>query len=272
LNIVLLVIKPLLSRKTRIIVRESNTLSIKNSSLVYPVKFIHNFLYKLFYKKSNLIIAQCQEMKNDLIKYLKIKEDKIKVIYNPLEINKIIFQTNGDNPYLVNKINFLGVGRLTKQKGFDILIRAFSIVVKEIPNSHLTILGEGELLNELENLAYDLGLNNKISFEGFKINPYIYYYYSDTYVLSSRWEGFPNSLLEALACKAKVVSTKCKSGPNEIIGNNEFGILSELNDIELLAENMIKSIYNENLSGDRALKFDIGIIIKEYEECLKSII
>lgn len=109
-------------------------------------------------------------------------------------------------------------------------------------------------------------MENKINFLGFNENPYPYYYYSDTYVLSSRWEGFPNTLLEALACEAKVVATTCKSGPKEIIENDKYGILVEVNNAKSLANGIMKSLEGNNKSNDRASVFSIEKIVKKYEE------
>jgi glycosyltransferase involved in cell wall biosynthesis len=165
-------------------------------------------------------------------------------------------------------INIIAVGRLTYVKGFDILLKAFKIVNNKIPNTYLTILGDGELKLELENQAKTLNINNNISFVGFENNPYPYFFYSDTYVLSSRWEGFPNTLLEALACNAKVVATDCKSGPREILKDNKYGILVPTEDYVSLAEGILISINGVNKSNDRANAFDVKNIIQEYEELL----
>src|SRR5690606_18248854 len=136
------------------------------------------------------------------------------------------------------------------------------------PNVHLTILGDGELREDLQKTAKDLGVVNSITFEGFKDNPYPYYYYADMYILSSRWEGFPNTLLEALACGTKVVAINCKSGPREILGDNEYGELVEEGNSDALAVGIIKSISEQNKSGERANFFNIDNVIKEYEKIL----
>ncbi|WP_181793862.1 glycosyltransferase [Garciella nitratireducens] len=266
LNLALLIIRPLLKGNPKIIIREANTPSKSLSKLSSIRKIIFRYLYKKLYPKTDLIIAQCKDMKNDIIETFNIDRNKIQYIYNPLDIENIRKNMKDKNPYDQNKINLLAVGRLTYQKGYDVLINAFNIVANNIPNVTLTILGDGELKEELQNQADKLGILDKISFTGFKDNPYPYYYYGDTYILSSRWEGFPNSLLEALACGCKVVSTDCKSGPREILEDNEYGILVPTDDYISLSEGIIKSINSENKSRDRAKMFDINKIIKEYEK------
>jgi glycosyltransferase involved in cell wall biosynthesis len=266
LNLAILAVRPLLSGNPKIIVREANT----PSKDITKKKKLFALLYKLLYPKADLIIAQCSEMKEDLKEYSNIDESKIRYIYNPLDVENIKNRAKGKNPYDPSKINILSVGRLSPQKGFDILINAFGLVLKEFPNAYLTILGEGNLKEELRKQAKELKIGDNISFVGFKDNPYPYYYSADMYVLSSRWEGFPNTLLEALACKTKVIATKCKSGPKEILGENEFGYLVEVEDYESLAEGIINYIPENNKTGNRASFYDVNSILKEYEEILLS--
>ena len=269
LNLALLIIRPILKGNPKIIIREANTPS-KNLSKSFSIKnIVFRYLYKKLYPKADIILAQCKDMKNDIIgTFNNVDKNKVQYIYNPLDIENIRKNMKCKNPYDENEINLLAVGRLTYQKGFDVLINAFKIVVDKLPNARLTILGDGELREELQKQAYDLGIIEKISFAGFKNNPYPYYYYADTYILSSRWEGFPNSLLEALACGCKVVSTDCKSGPKEILENNEYGILVPTDDYISLGEGIMKSINGENKSKDRAKRFDVNNIIKQYEKIL----
>lgn len=270
LNLVLIAIRPLLKINPKIIVREANTPSKNMSELTKKKRIIFTYLYKYLYPKADYIIAQCKEMKKDIIHSFSIDERKIRYIYNPLDIQKIIDNREDKNPYRSNEKNLISVGRLTYQKGFDILIDAFKIINEKFPSTHLTILGDGDLKEELKNKAKKLNISGKISFISFKENPYPYYYYADTYILSSRWEGFPNTLLEALACGTKVVATDCKSGPREILGNSEYGILVKEGDHLSLAEGISKSISEEKKKINRADYFKIDNIIKEYEEIFLS--
>lgn len=266
LNLVLLAIRPFLRFNHKIIIREANTPSQSLKTLNGMKGAIFKHLYAKLYPKADVIVAQCKAMKNDIVNMFSISEHKIIYIYNPLDLEYIRKNMVDKNPYDKDEINILAVGRLTYQKGFDILIDAFKIVENNIPNIHLTILGDGELRQELEQKRNKLGLERKISFKGFKKNPYPYYYYADVYVLSSRWEGFPNALLEALACGCKVVAVDCKSGPREILGDNEFGLLVPPEDPDALAKGIIEAINSENKSKDRAKDFDVKNVIKEYEK------
>lgn len=270
LNLALLSVKFLLKGSPKIIVREANTPSKSMSKLDKNKKNLFSYMYRLLYPKAYLIISQCKDMKEDIINCFGIRDKKIKYIYNPLDIEKIRDNMKDKNPYNPSKINLISVGRLSYQKGFDVLIDAFKIVNEKFPRTHLTILGEGELKEELQEQVEKLGISKEISIVEFKENPYPYYYYADTYILSSRWEGFPNTLLEALACGTKVVATNCKSGPREIIEDDKFGILVQDEDSEDLAKGIIDSINGENKTGCRAEFFRVDKIVREYEEILLS--
>lgn len=270
LNLALLAIRYLLKGNPRIIVREANTPSKSMGKLSDTKKNIFVRLYKYFYPKADIIIAQCKDMKDDIIEFLKVDEKKIHYIYNPIDIAKINELREGANPYDKRKKNIVAVGRLSYQKGFDVLISAFKLVNEKLPDTQLTILGDGELKKELQQQTENLGISDKVSFINFKENPYPYYYYSDMYVLSSRWEGFPNTLLEALACETKVVATNCKSGPREILGDNEYGVLVNEEDHFSLAEGIIKYLSEENRTKDRAYYFGVENTVKEYEKILLS--
>jgi glycosyltransferase involved in cell wall biosynthesis len=268
LNLAIISIKIFFRGRPKIVIREANTPSMVLLQVPKFRRFFYRLFYKVLYSNADFIIAQCKEMMTDIITYYGLKKSNIEFIYNPLNLEYINMNKNGDSPYSRENLNFLAVGRLSHQKGFDILIKSFAYVLREYPNAYLTVLGSGILKDQLISLAKEEGVFERISFEGFVTNPYTYYYYADCYVLSSRWEGFPNTLLEALACGCKVVSTNCKSGPFEIIGNNEYGELVEVENVQSLADGMIKSIQGENKTKDRALLFDVNKILNEYSNVL----
>src|SRR5690554_690834 len=178
LNLLLLGVRKSIKANTKIIVRHAiaPSASMRKYPLIKRRLWIR--LYRYLYSKSDIVLAQCSEMKKDLSTVFSLDEEKIRYIYNPLDIEGIRKAMISNNPYNKNKINILAVGRLTYQKGFDILLDAFSIVNSRIPGCHLTILGDGMLKEELEEQACRLNIQDKISLVGFKDNPYPYYYYS----------------------------------------------------------------------------------------------
>ena len=261
LNLMLLAVRPLLMGNPKIIVRQAITPS--KSATQDKKLFCH--LYSNLYPRADLVIAQCADMKEDIIDTYGVREDKVLYIYNPLDIGYIQKNMKLFFPYKPETINYLAVGRLTYQKGFDTLIDSFSSVIKRVPNSYLTILGEGELEKQLKSQVIELGLHEKVKFIGFVENPYPYYYYSDAYILSSRFEGFPNTLLEALACETRIVATDCRSGPREIIGDNCYGILIEEGNVCQLADAMVDVLKSNPDSLNRARSFELSTIVREYE-------
>ncbi|ELZ36066.1 glycosyl transferase family protein [Halorubrum saccharovorum DSM 1137] len=128
----------------------------------------------------------------------------------------------------------LGVGSLTPQKDFPTLVRAFNRLRSQ-QDARLVILGEGDRREELESLIQRYGIGDSVDLPGFVDNPFKYMKQADVFVLSSRWEGFGNVIVEAMACGTPIVSTNCPSGPAEILQNGKYGQLVRTGDPEALA-------------------------------------
>lgn len=138
----------------------------------------------------------------------------------------------------------VGIGRLTRQKDFATLIGAFSLLQKRVP-SRLMILGDGEERTSLDELCKRLGIGAIVDMPGFVPNPYAVLSRSALFVLSSRWEGLPGVLIEALACGTKVVATDCPSGPREILCDGLYGELCPVGDAAALEAAMFRSLTGE---------------------------
>ena len=175
-----------------------------------------------------------------------LPKTKRAVIYNPLaaveDDQSTINLPKGADP---NKKWIISIGRLTYQKGFDILLSAFQRIAYKYPDWQLLILGEGELRLELENLRDKLGLTYQVFLPGLLDNPFPFLKQSKLFVLSSRFEGFGNVLIEAMACGLPVISTDCPSGPREIIRNSVNGILVPNEDMPALAATMDRLMSDE---------------------------
>jgi glycosyltransferase involved in cell wall biosynthesis len=268
LNLLMALIRPFFSKEIRFISRESNTVSLENNQERYPKLF--NFLYKNIYNNFDYIITQSKYMRDDLINNYATNKDKISVIYNPVDIQNVTKLANKKDKleFQNNRINLLAVGRLTYQKGFDMLIESMSYLDDKF---YLTILGEGDF-KEYTSLIDKYGVVDRVKLAGFCDNPYIYMKHCDLFILSSRYEGLPNVVLEANACGCACVAVDNPGGTAEIIKDRKTGVLVSKFDPKLLASAIkealtikfdkmyIKSHCEKNHSVDK--------IVKEYEELL----
>lgn len=232
-------------------------------------------LAKILYPKSNKIIAVSHGVKQDLAKTLHIKNDKIRVLYNPLLIKSITEMARKDIDHLFFKNKkdkiILGVGSLNKDKDFGTLLKAFVELNKKEKNIKLIILGEGEERERLERFIEKLNLNEKVSLPGFINNPYAYMARADVFVLSSLSEGFPNVIVEAMACGTSIVSLDCPGGVSEILQQGKYGKLTQQGNVEELAEAIdaiLENPFDPDMLKKRAKEFDIKDIASKYLEVI----
>ncbi|WP_046174500.1 glycosyltransferase [Domibacillus indicus] len=204
-------------------------------------------LVKWSFMKADHVVAVSQGVSEDAAAKLKLPEGRIQVIYNPVVDEELIARSKkpAGHPWLDKKEVpvLLGTGRLSPVKDFPNLIRAFARLREERP-AKLIILGEGEQREELEKLIQSMGLEQDIDLPGFVSNPYAYMNKADLFVLSSRAEGLPTVLIEALASGTKVVSTDCPSGPKEILKEGKYGPLVPVGDSEALFQ-AIRSVLDK---------------------------
>lgn len=204
--------------KEKVIIRVCTILSERleelGTQLVYNKK-----LLPIVYNFADGIIVMTEYAKRDLIKNWKIKRDKIRIIENPLNIEYINDSMQKEINWEYGSNVIISVNRLDFVKRQWHLIKAFSEVIKVIPDAKLLFIGNGECKNRLKIITKKYGLEDNIIFLGHKNNVYPYIKKSKVYVLTSKTEGFPNGMLEALCVGTPVVSVDCPGAPKEILAN-----------------------------------------------------
>ena len=237
-NVIAILARAMVRGRSRLVIGEQNTLSATMKGTHFKRARILPSLMRRTYPKADAVVAASVGVADDLTQMLGIPRDKIDVIYNPIDVSRIraLASKPIDEPWFDANAGdvILAVGRLTRQKDFPALIRAFALLHRQRP-ARLLILGEGEDRPELEKLVRELGLDGEVRLPGFVSNPYAYMRRASVFVLSSRWEGFGLVVAEALACGTPVVSTDCPSGPREILKDGALGRLVPPGDADLLA-------------------------------------
>lgn len=230
---------------TRVFVSIGNTLSQALAGRSGLRRKLRYGPIRRLYPRANGIIASSIGVAEDIIAISGIDPAKVHVASNPVVTPALQSQAlatpthvwfhDGGPPVVIS------VGRLTRQKDFPTLLRAFAIVRAQRA-LRLLILGEGEERAALTRLVRELGLEGCVDLPGFNDNPYAHMAHAALFVLSSAWEGFGNVLVEAMALGLPIVSTDCRSGPREILGEGEYGRLVPVGDEAAMAPAIIGTI------------------------------
>lgn len=236
--------------------------------------------------KCDKVVCICEDMKNGVIKEIPELKEKLEVIYNPFDIEKIKIKSSDYSEIKDNEKNLLEdnyiimVSRLDNvQKDFDTIIKAFKIVKQKRKDIKLYLLGDGPDKEKIENMIKNEDLQEYIKLLGVKRNPYPWIKNSKLLVHSSRYEGLPTVLIETLILNKIVISSNCPTGPREILDNGKYGSLVEVGDcnsmaqeiLELLQENSIKKEKYLSNIDESVERFDKKNIIKQIERILEGI-
>lgn len=228
----------------RIYVRVENTLSERMTETRSIKSRILILAARVLFPTADGIIAVSKGVADDSVRFLKLDPRRVHTIYNPSfpdNIDALANEPMEDLLFDPGTPIVLAVGALRRSKDHQTLLRAFRIV-KERHQARLVILGEGEERVFLESLIRDLDLAGCVHMPGFVANPFKYMKQASVFVLSSRYEGLPSSLIQAMRCGCAVVSTDCHSGPTEILDLGRFGSLVPVGDAEALAGAIIRSL------------------------------
>ena len=223
----------------RLAVRVGTTVSVNLASRGYIERWQQRTSIRQLYPMADAVLVPSVGVAEDLARYTGIDPGHIRVVRSPIVTPELRSRAREavDHPWLIgHQIPVvLGAGELGHRKDFETLIRAFALVRRRRP-CRLIILGRGRKRAALLALAAGLGIANDIDLPGFHPNPYAFMARADLFVLSSRWEGMPVVLVEALAVHTPVVSTDCLCGPREILSSSGLGALVPVGGVEPMAE------------------------------------
>lgn len=264
--------------KTKVFVSEHTIVSNYQNS--FTSRKLYSITSYIFYNMINGIIAVSNAVRDDIVNATRIKEEKIEVIYNAVASGRSKPSKEQIEHYLKDlwkedvKYKLLSVGSLKQEKDFITLINAFNLLPINIKdNCILIILGEGPERKNLESLIHQRGLDKQIFLPGFKLDPYPWYCTADLFVLSSKFEGFGNVIVEAMEVGLPIVSTNCTGGPSEILQEGVFGSLVPVNDpnkLSLSIQDMLNIKHDTNKLIKRAKDFSVSKIGDKYIKYFKA--
>jgi glycosyltransferase involved in cell wall biosynthesis len=276
LNLALAFLRPLLPNGVRYIARETSIVSVILQG--YPFSAWWHWAYRRVYSRFDTVVCQSRYMRDDLVGKFDFPSARAVVIHNPVDIDRIrVLATenvitgmnsagNNDGSSL---IHLVAAGRMAPEKGFDLLIEALALC--DDPRLRLTLLGDGPLRDELEALAVSKGVAGQVRFSGFQKNPFPFFAQADAFVLSSRFEGFPNVILEALACGTQVIAVPATGGVREILEDIHDCIIAEAVSSESLATAITQWVAKGmNRLEDKAVvsAYAVERIARRYEEII----
>lgn len=229
-------------------------------------RWLANFVYR----RADSIVAVSCGVRDEIVNQFGIAHDRVVAIYNPVVSEPDLVEMTmprhaSDEPFTI-----VAIGRLSRQKGFDTLIEAMRAVP---PPWRLEIWGDGEERRNLEELIAACGMRDLVSLRGYTSDPYGVLRRADLFVLSSRWEGLPTVLIEALACQCQIIATDCPQGPREILLDGALGGLVPPEEIDELSKAIRDAIGGRSWIApeamvDRARDFTSRVAAEKWEQAL----
>ncbi len=247
---------------TRLVIRIGTTFSRNLEGRRRLHRLGQHLSARWLYPRADAIVVPSRGAAADLVASAGIPAAQVKPLPSPVITARALELAGrpATHPWLKDKTRpvFLGAGELCERKDFASLIRAFA-VLRHQREARLIILGEGRRRGELEALVRQLGVANDVDLPGFTDNPYAFMARADVFVLSSRWEGLGNVLVEALALGMRCVATDCPSGPREVLEDGRYGALVPVADVEALAGGMAKALDEGHDAGRAATAERYGV-------------
>jgi glycosyltransferase involved in cell wall biosynthesis len=230
------------------------------------------------FKDADALVAASDGVGRGLVQHFGAAAERVHVISNPVDVERIARRSRDPLPPQVRTPFILGAGRLTRQKGFDVLLRAFAAAHVQ-PEADLVLLGEGPERPALQALARELGIASRLSMPGFVENPWSYMARAAAFVLPSRFEGFASVVIEAMACGVPVIATDCDFGPREIVRSGETGLVVAAEDVAALSAALDRVVRDHHFAARlaqrgaaRAAAYDAPRIAREYESLFDHLV
>lgn len=266
-------------KRTRLVIRQANDFSTDFERLVRTSIIKHRVAKRLTIaalRNADAIVCQSDWMRGDLATALG-SDKRLTTIFNPIDVAQVQRTADALSPHVPGHPSVVSVGRLTAQKGYDLLLDAIALLRHRYPGIHVTVFGEGSDHRQLVARRSRLGIDAHVSFVGFCEDVLAHVRRADLFVLSSRYEGFPNAALEALACGTPVVLTNCPGANAEIVRPSFNGELARDSEPRAIAEALERAIralpaYNRTkIAADTDDRFGARHIVSQYEKLFTSV-
>jgi glycosyltransferase involved in cell wall biosynthesis len=260
------------------VVREGNNTGamIDNESAGF-LRTLQNVVVRTTYRRADRVVAISNGVGEALSRRFGIEPARVTTIHNAVDVATVRKLATEPAGHLPRQPFIVAAGRLVYQKGFDLLIHAFAATLRARDVS-LVIVGEGPERAALEDLTRVHGLQDRVMLPGFVANPWSYFARAAGFVCSSRWEGFGNVIIEAMACDVPVVATDCDFGPREIVQHGNSGLLVPVEDVDALGRAIVSVVDNRQLASclaengrRRAGDFDVPQMARAYERLFREI-
>lgn len=270
LNFLVLLLRGFYPRQTRVLVRQNTTVS--SALAMARGAWFTRMQYRLLYRRSDCVICQSQAMAEDMRAELRFGPERIVVLPNPLDLERVSAAGAGPSLWSGQGPHLLAVGRLAPEKGFDLLLEALATVRLQFPEADLVIVGEGRERAALEALTRCLQLDAAVRFAGQVEDPCRFYPGTTVFVLSSRWEGMPNALLEAAAGGLPVVALPASGGVVDFLADCPGAWVAGSISACALTEALLEALRGLETGGrfERACLKTHGSAVEEYERLLSA--
>jgi N-acetylgalactosamine-N,N'-diacetylbacillosaminyl-diphospho-undecaprenol 4-alpha-N-acetylgalactosaminyltransferase len=280
-NITLVIAKYLFKRTSKIILSEHTMPSAFTRESRWIIKFFTRTFISLMYPRADVIVVPSKAVADDLFLHYRVSQEKIRVIPNPLDIEQVQDAANAQPAFHFPddgsfRVGF--VGGLSREKNVGCLLKAFAMVKRKGTPVRLFLVGDGDERETLINLTKELFIGDAVHFLGYQENPYALMKKFDALVVPSFYETFSYVVLEAMACKVPVISTKWQ-GSEDIYKNMENSLLVPMNDENQLADAIEKVLLQEDLRKklvshgyELITKYDSIKVTRQYEELINGVI